>query len=95
MLQQVVPQTGQPLHLGAVGKRGPRVQGTVGHVPVAAGLFYPVFEWLGPVPGGLRWLFGEQGFFEPIVAGFAMMLSSLSVMANSLRLQRLRLDGGR
>ncbi len=64
-------------------------------IPVAAGLFYPVFELLGPVPGGLRWLFGEQGFFEPIVAGFAMMLSSLSVMANSLRLQRLRLDGGR
>ncbi|MCY3920612.1 MAG: heavy metal translocating P-type ATPase [Chloroflexi bacterium] len=64
-------------------------------IPVAAGLFYPVFEALGPVPGGLRWLFGEQGFFEPIVAGFAMMLSSLSVMANSLRLQRLRLDGGR
>ena len=63
-------------------------------IPVAAGLFYPVFDALGPVPGGLRWLFGEQGFFEPIVAGFAMMLSSLSVMANSLRLQRLRIDGG-
>ena len=63
-------------------------------IPVAAGLFYPVFEALGPVPGGLRWLFGEQGFFEPIVAGFAMMLSSLSVMANSLRLQRLRIGVG-
>ena len=63
-------------------------------IPVAAGLFYPVFDALGPVPGGLRWLFGEQGFFEPIVAGFAMMLSSLSVMANSLRLQRLRIDVG-
>jgi heavy metal translocating P-type ATPase len=63
-------------------------------IPVAAGLFYPVFELLGPVPGGLRWLFGEQGFFEPIVAGFAMMLSSLSVMTNSLRLQRLRIGGG-
>ena len=63
-------------------------------IPVAAGLFYPVFDALGPVPGGLRWLFGEQGFFEPIVAGFAMMLSSLSVMANSLRLQRLRIEVG-
>ncbi len=63
-------------------------------IPVAAGLFYPVFDALGPVPGGLRWLFGEQGFFEPIVAGFAMMLSSLSVMANSLRLQRLRIGVG-
>ncbi len=60
-------------------------------IPIAAGLFYPVFQAAGPVPGGLEWLFGERGFFEPIVAGFAMMLSSLSVMANSLRLQRLRL----
>ena len=62
-------------------------------IPVAAGLFYPLFEAVGPVPEGLGWLFGERGFFEPIVAAFAMMLSSLSVMANSLRLQRLRLGG--
>ena len=61
-------------------------------IPVAAGLFYPLFEALGSVPGGLTWLFGERGFFEPIVAAVAMMLSSLSVMANSLRLQRLSLD---
>ena len=59
-------------------------------LPVAAGLFYPVFQAVGPVPGGLEWLFGDRGFFEPIVAAFAMMLSSLSVMANSLRLQRYR-----
>jgi Cu+-exporting ATPase len=59
-------------------------------LPVAAGLFYPIFQAVGPVPGGLEWLFGERGFFEPIVAAFAMMLSSLSVMANSLRLQRYR-----
>ena len=63
-------------------------------IPIAAGLFYPIFQAVGPVPGGLQWLFGERGFFEPIVAGFAMMLSSLSVMANSLRLQRLRLGRG-
>ena len=63
-------------------------------IPVAAGLFYPIFQAIGPVPGGMQWLFGEQGFFEPIVAGFAMALSSLSVMANSLRLQRLRVDRG-
>lgn len=62
-------------------------------IPVAAGLFYPVFEAVGPVPGGLEWLFGERGFLEPIVAALAMMLSSLSVMANSLRLQRLGLGG--
>jgi Cu+-exporting ATPase len=59
-------------------------------LPVAAGLFYPIFQAVGPVPGGLEWLFGERGFFEPIVAAFAMMISSLSVMANSLRLQRYR-----
>ncbi len=58
-------------------------------IPVAAGLFYPLFQVVGPVPGGLHWLLGDQGFLEPIVAAFAMMLSSLSVMANSLRLQRL------
>ncbi len=61
-------------------------------IPVAAGVFYPLFEALGSVPGGLTWLLGERGFFEPIVAAVAMMLSSLSVMANSLRLQRLPLD---
>ncbi|PZC49880.1 MAG: Cu+-exporting ATPase [Chloroflexi bacterium] len=61
-------------------------------IPVAAGLFYQVFQVIGPVPGGLEWLFGDRGFLEPIVAGFAMTLSSLSVMANSLRLQRLRVD---
>ena len=60
-------------------------------IPVAAGIFYPLFEALGSVPGGLTWLLGERGFFEPIVAAVAMMLSSLSVMANSLRLQRLPL----
>lgn len=60
-------------------------------IPVAAGLFYPIFQEIGPVPGGLGWLFGEVGFFEPIVAAFAMTMSSLSVMANSLRLNRLRL----
>ncbi len=60
-------------------------------IPIAAGIFYPIFEAAGPVPGGLHWLFGDFGFFEPIIAAFAMMLSSLSVMANSLRLNRLRL----
>ena len=64
-------------------------------IPVAAGIGYPIFQAVGPVPGGLQWLFGERGFFEPIVAAFAMMLSSLSVMANSLRLQRVRFPADR
>jgi len=44
-------------------------------VPVAAGLLYPVFGLL----------------LSPMVAALAMSLSSVSVIANSLRLSRLRL----
>jgi len=44
-------------------------------IPVAAGLFYPFFGLL----------------LSPIIAGAAMSLSSVSVIANALRLQRTRL----
>jgi Cu+-exporting ATPase len=43
-------------------------------IPVAAGLFYPLTGWL----------------LSPIVASAAMSLSSVSVVANSLRLRRWR-----
>jgi Cu+-exporting ATPase len=44
-------------------------------IPIAAGVFYPLFGWL----------------LSPILAGAAMSLSSVSVIGNALRLQRVKL----
>lgn len=60
-------------------------------IPLAAGLAVPIFDAVGGVPGGLVWLFGERGQFEPIAAALAMVASSLSVLTNALRLNRWRL----
>ena len=57
-------------------------------IPVAAGALYPLFAALGGVPDALRPILGEHGFLNPILAAAAMATSSVSVVANSLRLKR-------
>ncbi len=60
-------------------------------IPVAAGILYLVFS--GGTPAGLRFVLGDYGFLNPILAAAAMALSSITVILNSLRLRTFKPAG--
>ena len=61
-------------------------------IPVAAGALYLLFNG-GNTPASLTPVLGEHGFLNPMLAGAAMALSSVSVVTNSLRLKGFKAKG--
>jgi Cu+-exporting ATPase len=60
-------------------------------IPVAAGVLYLVFR-SGGTPSWMHYFLSESGFLNPVLAALAMAFSSVSVMSNSLRLRRYKLE---